>query len=546
MAGTLATDTMIDGISYTKGCLAHFPASAADRIISPCDRLKTLAVRISTSNDLLAGANIPPFGKSDDVWLDIGPKAWLISNGADFTRGHTTTISIDPLNIDDGACSSLASGNVQLYVGDIVKIRLEKKGISFPGLCGLGDAWDSPFGTGPNKPLNPSDILKSMKGAIQLTRQKLAVEQQAMKTANDEIRRLQAEVDRGFDLNRRAEAAKKVAETAQVDVENQLRLHPDRDCDVAIPCWHGIPPPCDRLRSECKRQNQVLADLRVKLGKAQRDVNDRLSDLQSYAVAFPTAKTDRATFVLAKTTVAVHAAPSSALMFQANYLDKSISELTTRISEIGPVIDIPLPGQWKPESITLIVNGRDYVTVNNDGFGWLKQGHSEWERKLRDGIGAGEYFVQGLRVNNFKWGCASTGGDRECGWDTFLTTPLGKDQGVSGWDEPEALGDVTVVGVLTHAPSPGGDAYVSFDLEVRTVEALGTTLDLSSEPGIRGKRYIRIEYLHPGDQRFDSDHDNWKVGDTLRVSGPVERDRDRTTFFEIHPTGSANISRIDP
>jgi hypothetical protein len=172
--------------------------------------------------------------------------------------------------------------------------------------------------------------------------------------------------------------------------------------------------------------------------------------------------------------------------------------------------------------------------------------HSEWEQTLRDGIGAAEYFVQGLRVNNFKWGCASAGGDRECGWDTFLTTPLGKDQGISGWDKPEALGDVTVVGVLTHAPSPGGDAYVSFDLEVRTVEAVGTTLDLSSEPGITGKRYVRVEYLHPGDQRFDSDHDNWKVGDTLRVSGPVERDRDRTTFFEIHPTGSANIFRIVP
>jgi hypothetical protein len=117
-------------------------------------------------------------------------------------------------------------------------------------------------------------------------------------------------------------------------------------------------------------------------------------------------------------------------------------------------------------------------------------------------------------------------------------------RGFSGWDNISNLGNVTVTGVLRHDPSPGADVYVSFDLEVKSVEVNGRMLVLGDESGIRDARYIRIEYLHESDQRFDSSHEHWQVGDTLRVTGPVKRDRDRTTFFEVHPLGSSNISRV--
>ena len=61
--------------------------------ITPDDPVRSLAIRITTSNDPLSGTN-------DDVWLDLGPKAWKI--GDDFDKGSTKTIVIN-LNLKDDA-----------------------------------------------------------------------------------------------------------------------------------------------------------------------------------------------------------------------------------------------------------------------------------------------------------------------------------------------------------------------------------------------------------------------------------------------------------
>jgi len=187
------------------------------------------------------------------------------------------------------------------------------------------------------------------------------------------------------------------------------------------------------------------------------------------------------------------------------------------IDHLIPSIDVPLPEQWKPESITIIVNGRDFVTFNINQP--LKQGQSEWESG-RNGIrplSPGEYFVQGLRVNVVK-------GNGKDDYVSFIATPAVKMRGFSGWDEITDVRSVTVTGVLEHPPSYGLDAGVSFDLKIKEIDVDGQPLSFQHD------RFIRIEYRFGIDDRFRQ----WHKGDTLRVTGSIKRDRDRTTFYEIH------------
>jgi hypothetical protein len=489
--------------------------------------------------------------------LDIGPKAWLISGSGDFSRGATTTVNVDPQNVAGDDCSALTPNAVPLFVGDIVKVRLEKKGISLPKICGIAEGPDSLVDPGLLLPTKPSDALNTMTAAIQVQRQELQIERQAIELLTKEIGDLQnlvnqaqAVIDQGASLNQKVADAQNAIVGLQAGINDQILRVGQQVChNVTISsgaCWF-LGPVCLVTKLVCEA-NTALRDLNDKLAQTQRDLNNRQADVAAFAIKLQTAIAAKSTnLALQATKEGVLTADKikyDALNKLADGLDSAISDLKALIDSVIPGIDIPLPGQWKPDSVTLIVNGRDYMTVRNN-YGRLRQGHSEWETPAR-GMGAGEYFVQGMRVNINTAGCGPVEGDQECGWDTFLTTPFAKMRGFSGWDNITSLGKVTVTGVLRHDPSPGGDAYVSLDLEVRTVEAAGRSFTLDNQNGIRGPRHIRIEYLHEGDQRYDSNHEHWKIGDTIRVTGPVKRDRDRTTFFELHPLGSSNIARIAP
>src|ERR1022692_332378 len=122
----LSTTFSCSGLPQVRMSGAPFAGTLPISSNSPEDPIRSLAVRISTSNDPLSGTN-------DDVWLDIGPKAWKI--GDDFDGGTTKTIVVDFNGKDD---SIDVPAVVPLYVRDISKVRLEKK-----GLCGLTDAPDS-------------------------------------------------------------------------------------------------------------------------------------------------------------------------------------------------------------------------------------------------------------------------------------------------------------------------------------------------------------------------------------------------------------------
>ena len=102
----------------------HLPAVVGTG--SKDEGLQTLAVVITTSSAPLSGT-------SDDVWLDVGPRAWKL--GSDFPTGSTRMFQID-VNHADPAID--IPELVPLTVGDITQVRIDKK-----GLCGLTNAPDS-------------------------------------------------------------------------------------------------------------------------------------------------------------------------------------------------------------------------------------------------------------------------------------------------------------------------------------------------------------------------------------------------------------------
>ncbi|HEY0364843.1 MAG TPA: hypothetical protein VGC73_00120, partial [Pyrinomonadaceae bacterium] len=311
-------------------------------------------------------------------------------------------------------------------------------------------------------------------------------------------------------------------------------------------CGFGLPA-CFALDHICTA-NTVLRDLRqraVELAGQLRDLRDRLQRLEvRHAEAVLKKATDLGLLGVQEADKIRTDLEIAGLNSLLNLQGTALSELDRLIKQALP--DIPLPGQWNPETITLIVNGRDLATLSNDRR--LKQGDSSRFMAIRP-MSKGETFVQGLRVNPFARPDAARASNEDIGcpsgWDGFLTTPLAKMRGLSGWETID-LGNVTVTGILRRPPSPGKDAYVSFDLEATEVQADGRTFILDGTKGIRHARYLRIEYRYGTDRRFDSAHENWKPGDILRVTGPVLRDRDRTTFYEVHPSASRNISRISP
>lgn len=566
LAGTIGRDTAIDGIPYTKGCLAHLPPSAMDHQVPPCERITSLAFRIKTSNDMFSSAYAPLTNVSslddllretkDDIWIDIGPNAWRIPYDSklsgnmrisgDFHGGETATIEILNPAIGEGSvCSALDGPDVPLFVGDIRGIRLEKKGIFVRNICGLAEGPDTDMDLvlNPLQPPDPRDILRNLNAAIQLKRETLALKRLALKTAQDKLRDLQPQIDQAqAKINEFIENRAKLTGFQNSLIEkkrqvgeflcNQLHCPFSEICPVPEVPVLGCPVPkiptplpCP-LRDTCNALNNEIADLETKFNNIQSWLQIHAAE-EAVALGILATKTALETSIhLVEAEIAIFNAVVDAVQPIAN-------ELQNLIDHLIPGLDIPLPGQWKPESITIVVNGRDLAsfTINER----LGQGHSYWQTKIRP-MGNAEYFVQGLRVNIVK-------GDGSDDYFSFIATPAAKMRGFSGWDYPVSEArTVTVTGILKHPPSFGLDAGVSLDLKVEQIMVDGQPFTLDGTKGIRHDRYIRVEYRYGTDERFR----NWHVGDTIRVTGEIKRDRDRTTFYEIHLHDASKIDRISP
>jgi len=306
-----------------------------------------------TSNDFLSGANDPLTGKPDDIWLDIGPKAWLISGRGDFSRGATTTVAIDPQNVDGDDCSALTPNIVPLYVGDVVKIRLEKKGISLPDICGVAEGPDSLVDPGQLLPTKPSDALNTMTVAIQLQRQQLALQKQIVDQAAQEVSKIQDAINQAKAvIDQAASLTQKVADVKNgiVDVQHQILSTPTQICNNVVvssaACWL-FGPICAVTKLECA-VNPLLQQLNDRVAQLEKDLNNAQADVESFAIKKQAAMAAMATNlqlqVVKEGALKADQLVYDALNKVADNLDSAISDLKTLIDNALPGIQIPLPG----------------------------------------------------------------------------------------------------------------------------------------------------------------------------------------------------------
>lgn len=549
LIGTIGRDTTIDGIPYSKGCLAHLPPTPLDRQVPPCELIRTLAFRIKTSNDTFSGAYAPltniklwPIGdllkeSKDDIWIDIGPQAWRIPFDSklsgnmrisgDFHTGETATVEIlNPAIGEGGNCSALDGPDVPLYVGDIRGIRVEKKGIFVPVICGLAEGPDSDIDLvlNPLKPPDPRDILKNLNAAIQLKRQELGLKNSALtalQPAIEEAGRLIREI---------GQKEEKLAEFRSTLIEKRRQVGEfvcERLCpQVCVPVPTCCPP---RARLECAEGpcpwKQPCKDLNNAIAQLEQDIRTYESWLRDHVIEKAAAVAVLATKLALEAEIKLFNAVVDAVQPVADKLQDYIDRLI-------PDINIPLPGQWQPESVTIVVNGRDLSTFTINKR--LRQNDSFWDQPIRP-MSSAEYFVQGLRVNIMK-------GDGSDDYMSFIATPGAKMRGFTGWDIIEELKEVKIRGVLKHPPGFGLDAGVSLDLKVDQVDIGLRRFILDGTKGIRHDRYIRVEYRFGTDERWR----NWHPGDVIEVKGSIKRDRDKNTFYEIHPTGQSDINKVGP
>ena len=225
-------------------------------------------------------------------------------------------------------------------------------------------------------------------------------------------------------------------------------------------------------------------------------------------------------------------------------------------------------GGWKPESVTLFVNGKpfgDTLPVLPSGQS-LDKKRPAWRHLFRP-VSVEERFLLGLRVEPLE------AGNWFEGLVAGITTPF-KKTGLSGWqngplqqyrkgdqftsdgdvkDDP-AIEHVAVEGILYNPPSPGTDGYITLDLRLNSItifNAAGTRTQYSvdNEGGVRHPRFIRVEYVRvkngqPNDDRYKIE--KWSIGDRFYAEGRILWDTDRIGFYELHPDFGESFIRKSP
>jgi hypothetical protein len=527
--------------------------------------IQTLEVKIVTDNGLFSGTD-------RDVWIDIGPKAWKLTGG--FGIGSTRTFTIDPNRMDEN--SNFDVDSVPLFINDIKFIRLEKKGIALTDIPppspefiallpiarkigGITNAPDSledflalPGGITPqsllgdarkeldtaNLALNEaqgrlSDVQNAFSGADKLVSEKTKI----LTDAETEVDRLQGIAgSAASDLSnldiRLNDAAfkftvKRVCETVR-----------DRStCFKSVIFGPPIPFLCFITREVCHNEN-IITDAWKALNNTRPDVESRKVaaenavrvarlGLDPLKQALEAAKVARqlvqVQLDIAKSAVDTARNAVTLAQDKFNKLDDFVKHMLPNL----PSLDIPKPGQWVPKSITLSVNGIEYIRCDVNER--LRRGHPSWTG-FWEPVSPEDIFVNGLRVTNMS---ASKGLDEfAAGLTTFL-----KVNDISGF-EPGPIKKAKIIGVLKHEPSPGKDEFVSLDLLIESIKVDGKELINR----VNHPRFIRVEYRHRKNSNEDDDrYKEWHPEQRLQVEGIILRDTDRATFYEIHPEKKGNI-----
>ena len=547
--------------------LATSPSPAAPKPAGPTPRtpIRTLAVRITTSEGLFAGLGDLPdiptipgiprlplagnlIAKSDNVWVDLGPRAWEL--GHNFPAGQTITRSLD------------ISGP-PMFLEDIIHVRLEKKGVL--GFCNTPDSFLYGLGSIPSIADMIGLLRKQVQEqqyAITLLQGALGNKDQALKAVTAQYSAIASAIT---DLNGRlAELAKKINSLPDLqrqldDAVNTLAHTPGKILkNLPIPKIHtplgDITPlgPIPTIAVDnplIDALTKTKRDLEGRLNNLRRDVTGWAIDQTRNAADLQLKLTEQAAVL--QTKLAAEAAYQAAKLSldTAQSVLKPIQEGLVKLEALAqklPSFDLPTYGQWRPQSVTLIVDGEEKGTYVIDHT--LKQGRYSWIKPRVDMMPP-ERFTRGLRLEPAK----QEGKEQNDEWFDIIHHPdifttVFKNADISGWeyypkDAPHVpVGSAKVIGHLVHPPSEGTDANVSLDLEVEAVETAGRQIVLNERSGYRQPRYIRIEYKFGGDHRFK----NWHLNDRFEVTGEVRWDTDEGGFFEIHPVGAGSVRPLPP
>lgn len=532
----------------------------------PDEIINKITLDFKTSNDVMSGTD-------NDVWFDIGPKAWRIDDG--FERGSVKRFTIDRVmgfgGIDIGGISSVDS----LTIADIKMIRIEKKGIRLcdiftpfddKNLCyemgGLSNAPDSKYELIAPDVATPAGQVKELRKDI-ATLDQVVVEAQgllnkAASTYNEVTNKYNSVKNKVDELTQKVSQIPQSATEKYADVESQIaRVNsviektaiqvPSKICHweekrewiknlltggwwkitktwvcplVENPDWVSL----SNKKNDLIREKQALAaDAGVEIVKSLGDAQIELSNIRLEQAA-------------AKRSLALEKQHLSNATQKLQLLKKELGDLESFIREKLPYLNLDnIPGlnQWKLESVTVYVNDKLFGSYQiNKRF---KVGNSSWTKYI--GEQANDIkFLNSLRIVKNK------PGDSKDAVVAAGSSPLFKERFISGWDKGP-VPYATAVGTLVNDPNKGWDGFVSLDLQVDTMIIGKNKYILDGHHGIKHARFIRCEYKRVKlsgevDDRFNDKNLN---GKKFRISGAVMRDLDRNTYFELHPVLSSEV-----
>ena len=173
----------------------------------PDEPITSIQVRIETGGGIFTD-------DTDDVWLDLGPRAWKI--GDDFKSGSTTTTLLTQADINHSYFEVEKGG--QLRVRDLAYVRIEKKGI-----CGITDAPDSLLDLAFPGGATPANLLPSARAEVEKAQAALGTAKSALTLHVSLVHSEQAAIDALNSDMTKLLSLQATAEKAAIDLDTNLQ-----------------------------------------------------------------------------------------------------------------------------------------------------------------------------------------------------------------------------------------------------------------------------------------------------------------------------------
>lgn len=186
-------------------------------------------------------------------------------------------------------------------------------------------------------------------------------------------------------------------------------------------------------------------------------------------------------------------------------------------------------GGWKPNKIDLIVDGLTLKTFHINR--WLDNSNPTWKRDVRSTWSDARRFARTTRLlPNAKLGLVA---ESAAGLSSQV-----KISGISGW-----LGtnfpQVCATGTVVRPPGISTDGLATIDLKLDLLNINGRRYRFDSGHGIRGPRFLRVEYFFMLD--FQTVPTN---GQCVEICGVLKWDTDNEGWYEIHPHSSKDVKLL--